>query len=791
MTRFSASFLTALLSAICLSAASSPVLASGGGEESPPEFNSPWGPVQPLNELVRGDLGVVEASWWRRPLLLAWYRFNGLKLPADAQKAFEYAETRSGYYDGPLNQTSWFAEAKAVAPDLMPNFDARADSGLLYGNSWDTFENCPDDAWKQARRTLAERTRLWGANSTALRDWIAAQHRVFARCPLGPTHYRTDLPGNRINPEYARQFILPDMSFPDPPSGTPVLLAKDRAYQRAAALFYEGHYKEAEGAFSDIAKDAASPWREFAQHLALRARLRAIQITTPAVDRYDSCQAPECIKARADNIAARQVEAVRLRADVERAIAAAKKAGNADEVRRLRDLDSLVGARLDPAQRFRELATELMLPDVDAATLYRTATDYLHLHRQFPPSEPLGEWLGGLIDGYDPTGVPCAAMPSSDKPDRYSATPEQVRCLRRQWSEESLKRFQKQPTHYAWLFSAAALAERDDPHLEALLKALAAVPDNHVGAASFMLHRLRLGPREEGLKLAAALLKRPDVQSDYSARNRVREYRLWHATSLADFWKDALREHGTAFDRDTLLRATPPDPKAEPTWDWDYDTRWILNFELPHAALMETVTRAGWPDSLRHRVAQVAWSRAVLRKDAPAAREALSVLASSNDSQLTRLRTIDEDRTFLLESGVLARSANIDAGCSIAVSKVVDNEPEYVDAAGNLRRHFGRFAKRLLSPEAHATWQRERAALETFPDLDSAWMQNVLDFSAAFPDDTRTPGLLREAVYVTRMNWCADPSAGKLSKQAFDLLKSRYPKSKEARTTKYWFKPRT
>ena len=51
------------------------------------------------------------------------------------------------------------------------------------------------------------------------------------------------------------------------------------------------------------------------------------------------------------------------------------------------------------------------------------------------------------------------------------------------------------------------------------------------------------------------------------------------------------------------------------------------------------------------------------------------------------------------------------------------------------------------------------------------------------------PGLLRDAVYRTRRNWCAASSAGKISNAAFDLLKSKYPKSEEARATKYWFKP--
>ena len=70
-------------------------------------------------------------------------------------------------------------------------------------------------------------------------------------------------------------------------------------------------------------------------------------------------------------------------------------------------------------------------------------------------------------------------------------------------------------------------------------------------------------------------------------------------------------------------------------------------------------------------------------------------------------------------------------------------------------------------------------------------MQNVLAFAEAFPTDARVPGLLRDAVHRTRMNWCAESSAGKLTKAAIDLLQGRYPKSKEALTTQYWFKPRT
>lgn len=774
-----------LFSAIFLSTAASFSHASGGGEESSPEFNSPWGPARPTTELLAGSLGVVEASWWRKPLLLAWHRFNGLTIPAGAEDTFVYP-TPPIDYSSPSAATA----GEKPAPQELSLGAITSYAPLPGGNAWSQFENCPGDSLEQANRTLALRRKTWGANSPALRDWHSAQQRVFARCPLGPAYYRSDLPSQRqLDPEYARRFLLPDMSLPAPPADAPLLLVKDRAYQRASALFYEGHYPEAESAFVSIARDKDSPWREWGMYLAFRARLREAQISTSAGS-DDTCGTPECIRQRAASQARRQEEANKLHRDIAQSLKLARKRENAAEIRRLLDLDALVGARLDPSVQFRKLAEQLTQPGIAAADFRRMASDYLHLHRQFPPSEAMGEWLAGLINGYDPTDQPCPRDAANAKPKTNFPDNKEVECRRRQWSEESIRRFQRNPSQYAWLFSAAALAERDSPQRGALLEALVAVPEDHPGAASFMLHRVRLGDRDEALRVAEVLLTRPDVTSDYSARNRIREYRLWHARNLTEFWQDGLREQGVAFDRDTMLQSAAPKPDASPTWGWDYDSHWVLETELPFAALLETATASGWPHNLRWRVANLAWSRAVLRKDAVQARAALAVLAGfrfPEQADYARLQGIADDADFLLESGLLARGANIVSGCNIALGK----SPPDASSFSDRRRQLGRFAQRLLTAEAHAAWQSESATLAAYPDLDSAWMQNVLDFAAAFPDDKRVPSLLREAVYLTRMNWCAEPSAGKLSKQAFNLLKRRYPGSREAQSTKYWFKPRS
>jgi len=774
---------------------SPPALASGGGEVSAPEFNSPWGPVRPISDLATGSLGVVESSWWRKPLLLAWYRFNGQPIPAQALDAFEYRAPSDTISAG--HMLLWLTEAKAVGGVATPE-NVAADTPSVTGNQWDRFENCPNAAWEQARRTLAERSRAWGADSPALHDWLKVQHRVFARCPLGPTYFRKDLAqGERVNLLYTQKFVLPDMTLPDPPAKAPALLIKDRAYQRAAALLYEGNYQAAEDAFKKIAQDEKSPWQEWGMYLAFRARLRSIQMTAPADNFYDPCQTPECLQRRADARRLKETESKRLRDEVARAISAAQSAKKLAEAGRLSDLDALIGARLDPAKRFAELAAVLTNASVDAAETRRAATDYLLLHRQFAPSEPMGEWLAGLINGYDPTLAPCRSGAATPVPRSPYPESTESECRRLQWSQESRRRFDQGPTQYAWLFSAAALAQRSDPHVGKLLAAMEKTPEEHPGAATFMLQRLRLGGREDGLRLAAALLERPDISRDYSARNRVRESRFWHAASLSDFCRDARRESGIAFDRDTLLRTEAPNPKAEPNWGWDYDTAWVLNYELPHPALIESAQHAECLPSLRTVAASIAWSRAILRQDVAGARQAGAlwskgkVKGEGNPPGIARVLAISDDRAFLLEGGLMIEGARTGGTCRMAAPQAGGYTPDYVEVVGDLPSILGHFAKGMLTPAQYAQWQRERQVLDALPDLDSAWMQNVLAFAEAFPTDARVPGLLRDAVYRTRMNWCAESSAGKLSKAAFDLLKGKYPKSREALTTKYWFKPRT
>jgi hypothetical protein len=64
--------------------------------------------------------------------------------------------------------------------------------------------------------------------------------------------------------------------------------------------------------------------------------------------------------------------------------------------------------------------------------------------------------------------------------------------------------------------------------------------------------------------------------------------------------------------------------------------------------------------------------------------------------------------------------------------------------------------------------------------------QQALKWARETPDDPRIPEALHFAVRATRYG-CDHEETSRLSKEAFKLLHNRYPNSKWAKETPYWF----
>jgi TolA-binding protein len=205
-------------------------------------------PDLPRTEFIDGRLGVLQPTFARSYLVIAYRYLNGVGLnPREREQARDYYKDR-GTQSWDKTGADWAALWYAAHP--QPNLITGGQLGYdAETNSF--FLNCADDAFRTAIHTADERRTTFGATIAAFRSWVEAQETVFRNCSRG-------------------QFAQPEEAAADMP---PIIRA-DREYQIAAAYFYAGKYQEALDRFHRIAKDESSPWASISRYLAVRTLLR-------------------------------------------------------------------------------------------------------------------------------------------------------------------------------------------------------------------------------------------------------------------------------------------------------------------------------------------------------------------------------------------------------------------------------------------------------------------------------------------------------------------------------------
>jgi hypothetical protein len=150
----------------------------------------------------------------------------------------------SGSADDPLKE--WTAACHRVLGGAALDVNPFRHLPDYYG-----FQNCADDGFRNAARTLQARITQYGRSNSEVREWARAQVAVFRNCS-------------------EETLVVPEPTGPAADSG----IRADRAYQTAAAYFYAMQYDEAARRFQAIASDRSSPWRPYGRYLAARARIR-------------------------------------------------------------------------------------------------------------------------------------------------------------------------------------------------------------------------------------------------------------------------------------------------------------------------------------------------------------------------------------------------------------------------------------------------------------------------------------------------------------------------------------
>src|SRR5882757_8321397 len=226
-------------------------------------------PDGPYAAYAKGEIGIPQPGYRVQDLVVAYDWLNGHGLSAgEQQQAVALDRIRSGQgYEDPAKLPSFTAWVTARKDSGVPEPPAPSPQGEFHitqdlnsdrpvpGASYQNFANCLDEAFAFAANTLKDRKTAHANDPASFADWVHGQDAVFANCNGSGDKMPADAPAN-----------------------TPTWLKQDRAYQQAAAKFYQTDYDGAIARLKAIAAGTSSPWHDIARLVEARAMIRRATI---------------------------------------------------------------------------------------------------------------------------------------------------------------------------------------------------------------------------------------------------------------------------------------------------------------------------------------------------------------------------------------------------------------------------------------------------------------------------------------------------------------------------------
>lgn len=727
-------------------------------------------PDLPRTEFIDGRLGVLQPTFARSYLVIAYRYLNGIGMnPAEREQARDYYKDRlTGSWD--RIGTDWPARWRAVRTGIRlpapPAVSLITGGQLAYDPETHSFAlNCAEDAFRVALHTLEARRRRFGVSSSAFRSWLAAQDTVFRNCdgdtPAIPSEASADLPS---------------------------LIRADRAYQIAAAHFYAGDYEQARDEFRRIGADPASPWRDIARYLVVRTLLRLTDDSKNAVEAGAQLNT-EAQSVLSDSSLAtihgmtwNLVERVGIR--------------NRDQAY-FQELAHLLSSK-GQDDGFREELwnyTDLydqVIGEADPNTLFRSGKPAPADVSRFRDTD-LSDWIFSF---------------QSRDPSVFD------HCLSR-W---------RQTRSPAWLLAALSHASGSRARSAGLLSAAAAVPETSPAYLTARFHLLRmeeeLGDRSDARDGLDALLLSSAVKNLPSSTNLFRGLRMMAAPAFDDFLRFATRrpvlvtlqvDFAEAPDFNQQFGLKPPRPGEL----LDADASRILNLQTPYRFLQAAALGNSLPSGLRSEALLTAFTRGLmldadLSELARALGSAQPELAPFTSRYLQE--TTAEGRRFAAAFLLLhrpearpyfaagisrqSRPGKLDpyrdnwwcpTDIAIDLDSRANQQGWYSITPNLLQAENSAMAPEFVGPDDSEDLKGELEHLGKLGAATDFLGGIVLPFSAAHSDDVRVPEALYWLVRAGHYG-CADANTWKTTRASFRELQRRYPGTTWARRTPTWFK---
>lgn len=713
-------------------------------------------PSFPMDRFAAGRVGVLQPSYARSYLYVGYRYLAGSAFSRAEQHALtEFWSERLNYSwsAGDEDWTKAWLEArhKVVTQDPAPISVYRSREKP---NEYESYLNCQKDAFETAIATLNERVAKLGADSPAVKTWLAAQDQVFSNCAGGS--------------------FIPEQL----PSDADGLQRADRAYQIAAASFYAGDNDGARKAFEAIAADTRSPWQRNAVYLIARAFVRKASLG-PAEQKQESLSAAEA-----------QL----------RKILADKKLSSlhAASTRLL----NLVRLRLHPAERANELAHTLSAK-TENPNIKQDLWDYTSL-------------LDGFLEEDDSGNAPPAIPKTEDLTD-WIATFEDSSSTVREHALERWQTTHSDPWLVASL-TALEGKDPKASELIAEARKVPSSSAAFASARFHAIRLLMESNQDaEARKLLDQTLKSDRPHFDDSSLNLLIGRRMLLANSLAEFLTDATRIPAALSWNDDGREVPSGDEELSDETKslrgkplFDIDAAHALNQQIPLSLLKEAVKSNALPAGPRRDLAQATWLRAALLGDTTTANELAPVLSGlvPEMSELLnsyRSTTPPDEKKFAAIYAWL-KFPGLEPVVDAGVGRVtpLQQQDSYRDnwwcssyfqaATAEENREVVSFTAtttaappRFLTPVEIERGAKEWSTLSAFGAAPNYITRQVIQWATAHPQDPRVPEALHLAVKTTRFG-CTDKDSSRWSKAAFDLLHRKYPTNPWTKKTPYWFK---
>jgi tetratricopeptide (TPR) repeat protein len=719
-------------------------------------------PDYPMDRFAAGRIGVVQPSYARSYLYVAYRYLSGSSFTPDEQKALTSLwkdRLEFGWSAGDEDWVKTWVEARrrVVAQDPAPISVYR---DREKPNEYESYLNCQKDAFDTAIATLNERIAKYGADSANVKTWLEAQDQVFSNCSGG-----SSIPAEL-------------------PSDADALMRADRAYQIAAANFYATNFDAARKGFDSIAADSTSPWRNNATYLVARTLARKGSLGPP--------------EQKQESLSGAEAQLRKILADKNLSSLHAASAR----------LLNLVRLRAHPEERLKELA-QTLTTKTNNPNLKQDLWDYTIL-------------LDGYLEKDEEETTTTPAIPKEEDLTDWIATLQDSSEAAR---DHALARWQANRSNatrsYPWLIAVLSLVDGQHPKANELIAEALKVTPRSAAFASARYHAIRLlietGKNTEARTLLDQTLKTDRAHFNESALNLLTGQRMLLANSLDEFLADAARVPAAlSWNDDGRELPLEPGEASDETKAqvgkpfFDVDAAKVINQQLPLSLLKEAARSKALPPGPRLDLLQAAWLRAALLGDTKTADELTPLLAASVPEIAALVNGYlssaqPDEKKFAaiyawLKTPGLEPVVDAGFGRQIPLSQqdsYRDNwwcSASFVPATPEENREAVQFTAvttgappRFLSPADLANAKKEWNALSALGTAPNYIVQSVIQWANSHPNDPRVPEALHLAVRTTRYG-CTDKDSARWSKAAFDLLHRKYPNNPWTKKTPYWFK---